>query len=870
MLTVADVRTSRTLLIGPTALLHMLHAARYYVFRRDLELSVRECTYEAPCDEPVLEERGCEVYSIVLRPHTIASCSPPGEKNQKSCAKGKEEDSKGGSVPSSSVSSSASSSAPHFTVSLPSFQGSQPPGAGHTDEQKWVKWTVNRDPSDPHLSHIDMSFRSSPTQPSPAYDPDAEYPAPIRDADFAPVRSPSSDDAEDHHNDEENEEDEQDDAEHIPASASAEHFGSAALAAEHAPPLKRSRVTTPSSSSSSSDTTTTATATATTTAYDTTTKNKNKKQTEKKGAGRVPLAVPKHFRLGGFVRAFPPLSEAQRSEVVCYAIHGPDYAGKFDVKRAGELGVPRGPLYSALVRGESVTLADGRVIQPSDCIPPPTPGPIVLILDLPSREYVDALEQHPLYARYVKLSETREMCIVHLSPASVIVDDRFLQVMAAFHQRTTNLVVNGEHCPDQIMFRLVQRSQRLLHHIHPRVFPMQAHQNEPYLPSPKGLNKMVLGYPKLTVHFHPLRLRGLVDRSQCIEPISHHEVTKASMEHVEQLPEEFTHELDILRQIYEADLPLVTEHDQDFEVIHLGTGSAIPSPERNVSGSLVMMRRPNSTERISILLDCGEGTYGQLVRRFGSTEINKVILSIRHIFVSHLHADHHLGLHSILNQWRLLVNAYQLDLEPISIVGPSGFHMWLLEYSLIEPLHYLFVDFEDLLVENDPFTPQLCKALDLLEYTVLPVLHCANAFALIIKHCRDWKLVYSGDTRPYDKLAVAGKDATLVIHEATFVDETEDAMQKSHSTFDEAVGICHQMQAEHIVLFHFSQRYPRLPPEIGQSDSPWHNVALSFDLMSYTRGELRFLSSMLPAVRLVLDKQSLEVDDADEDTELEA
>jgi ribonuclease Z len=73
---------------------------------------------------------------------------------------------------------------------------------------------------------------------------------------------------------------------------------------------------------------------------------------------------------------------------------------------------------------------------------------------------------------------------------------------------------------------------------------------------------------------------------------------------------------------------------------------------------------------------------------------------------------------------------------------------------------------------------------------VLPVLHCANAFALIVRHQNDWKLVYSGDTRPYDALAVAGKGATMVIHEATFVDETEDALQKSHSTFDEAVGIC--------------------------------------------------------------------------------
>ncbi len=36
-----------------------------------------------------------------------------------------------------------------------------------------------------------------------------------------------------------------------------------------------------------------------------------------------------------------------------------------------------------------------------------------------------------------------------------------------------------------------------------------------------------------------------------------------------------------------------------------------------------------------------------------------------------------------------------------------------------------------------------------------------------------WKLVYSGDTRPYEGLIKAGMDATILIHEATF----DDSMQ---------------------------------------------------------------------------------------------
>lgn len=42
----------------------------------------------------------------------------------------------------------------------------------------------------------------------------------------------------------------------------------------------------------------------------------------------------------------------------------------------------------------------------------------------------------------------------------------------------------------------------------------------------------------------------------------------------------------------------------------------------------------------SLLLDCGEGTFGQLCRHYGE-KIDQILCNIAAVFVSHIHADHH-------------------------------------------------------------------------------------------------------------------------------------------------------------------------------------------------------------------------------------
>lgn len=114
------------------------------------------------------------------------------------------------------------------------------------------------------------------------------------------------------------------------------------------------------------------------------------------------------------------------------------------------------------------------------------------------------------------------------------------------------------------------------------------------------------------------------------------------------------------------------------------------------------------------------------------------------------------------------------------------------------------------------------KYLKMLEETgidqILPVKvdHCPQSHGVVIKAKSGWSLSYSGDCRPTQEFAEAGKDSTVLIHEATFTsDKLEDAKKKMHTTVEEAARMGMNMKAERLVLTHFSQRYTISSKKVG-------------------------------------------------------
>jgi ribonuclease Z len=62
-----------------------------------------------------------------------------------------------------------------------------------------------------------------------------------------------------------------------------------------------------------------------------------------------------------------------------YALVEMDRKGRFDPDRARELGIPEGPLWGRLHRGESVTLDDGRVVDSRELVGPRRAGRTVVV-----------------------------------------------------------------------------------------------------------------------------------------------------------------------------------------------------------------------------------------------------------------------------------------------------------------------------------------------------------------------------------------------------------------------------------------------------------------------------------------------------------
>ena len=95
-----------------------------------------------------------------------------------------------------------------------------------------------------------------------------------------------------------------------------------------------------------------------------------------------------------------------------------------------------------------------------------------------------------------------------------------------------------------------------------------------------------------------------------------------------------------------------------MRLITVGTGTAAPSPTRVQSGHLVQ------AGELSLLMDCGSG----IAHRLAALGIRWQDIS--HVALTHFHADHTVGLPTLMYAWRY--GDLPPRTRPIEIIGPPG------------------------------------------------------------------------------------------------------------------------------------------------------------------------------------------------------
>lgn len=326
--------------------------------------------------------------------------------------------------------------------------------------------------------------------------------------------------------------------------------------------------------------------------------------------------------------------------VVCYAVHTPDIPGKFDAKMADKLGV-KPNMRNRLVKGEDVVVEGGRVVKPSECISPSTPGSVVIIVHVPSPSYLNSfLNDHEQKWKHYQASAATKL-VVHMSPREVVVAPAYQAWMASFAlPGVQHWIFNEDYCPQSAVFQSSAVNLSKLHLLDNAVFrtPFSTEQPSVDIRTDFPSQSILAGCPLDAFHLAPLNSLGL-DKSEALKPLQ--PIVNAALHKLldPTVNSEFVSAFNALQQLQLEQ----TTPNQGFEVVCLGTGAALPSKYRNVSSTYLHVDGQGG-----LLFDAGEGSFGQLFRRYGPAEIASIIRGLKCVFISHMHADHHLGLLRIL------------------------------------------------------------------------------------------------------------------------------------------------------------------------------------------------------------------------------
>jgi ribonuclease Z len=300
-----------------------------------------------------------------------------------------------------------------------------------------------------------------------------------------------------------------------------------------------------------------------------------------------------------------------------------------------------------------------------------------------------------------------------------------------------------------------------------------------------------------------------------------------------------------------------------FEIKILGSSSATPVYNRNPSSQLI------NIDHDLFLVDCGESTQLQLNKY--KIKFNK----IDHIFISHLHGDHYLGLVGLISTMHLHGRKKELYLY-----GPPGldeiitiqfkYSETFLNYKIIfkeidtEKISTLFEN-DHLIIETIPLKHRIkcCGFLfkeklkkrrrnkenlppDLLLQQIVALKNGKDILDengkikyknedLTLPPRKSRTYAYCADTIYTESIIPQIKNIDILYHESTFLHDLKlRANETFHSTTIDAATIALKANVKQLLLGHFSSRYKDIEPLLTEAQTVFPNTYLAIEGETFT------------------------------------